>query len=64
VDCVEAIRVAVDEMVGILGECLGLGRADALMLLSVRGDVQVCTCHNHPEAGFTMRVSLPKLWSD
>ena len=64
VDCVEAIRVAVDEMVGILGERLGLGRADALMLLSVRGDVQVCTCHNHPEAGFTMRVSLPKLWSD
>jgi hypothetical protein len=34
------------------------------MLLSVRGDVQVCTCHNHPQAGFTMRVSFPKIWTD
>jgi amidase len=63
-DCLETMRIAVDEMVGILRERLQLSRADALMLLSVRGDVQVCTCHNHPQAGFTMRVSFPKIWAD
>lgn len=63
-DCLEAMRIAVEEMAGILQDKLGLGRSDALMLLSVRGDVQVCTCHNHPQAGFTMRVSFPKLWTD
>ena len=47
-DCVETMRIAVEEMAGILRERLQLSRADALMLLSVRGDVQICTCHNHP----------------
>jgi amidase len=61
-DPLEAMRIAVEEMVEILGARLQLGRADALMLLSVRGDVRVCTCHNHPEAGHTMRVAFPKLW--
>ena len=37
-DPLEAMRLAVEEMVGLLGEHLRLGRADALMLLSVRGD--------------------------
>ena len=59
-----AMRIAVEEMVCLLGERLRLDRADALMLLSVRGDVKVCTCHNHPQAGFTMRVSFPKMWAD
>jgi amidase len=63
-DCVETMRIAVEEMAGILQERLKLSRPDALMLLSVRGDVQVCTCHNHPTAGFTMRVTIPKLWMD
>ena len=63
-DCVETMRIAVEEMANILRERLKLSRADALMLLSVRGDVQVCTCHNHPRAGFTMRVTFPKLWVD
>jgi len=63
-DCVETMRIAVEEMVDILRERLMLSRPDALMLLSDRGDVQVCTCHNHPRAGFTMRVSFPKLWTD
>lgn len=61
-DPIQAMRIATEEMVILLRERLGLDQADALMLLSVRGDVQVCTCHNHPEAGFTMRVSFPKLW--
>jgi len=61
-DPVQAMRIATEEMVILLQKRLGLDRADALMVLSVRGDVQVCTCHNHPEAGFTMRVSFPKLW--
>jgi amidase len=61
-DPVQAMRIATEEMVGLLRVHLGLERADALMLLSVRGDVQICTCHNHPEAGFTTRLSLPKLW--
>ncbi len=61
-DPVKAMRIAANEMVILLQEHLDLDQADALMLLSVRGDVQVCTCHNHPEAGFTMRVSFPKLW--
>jgi amidase len=61
-DPIQAMRIATEEMVILLQERLGLDQADALMLLSVRGDVQVCTCHNHPEAGFTMRVSFPKLW--
>jgi amidase len=60
----EAMRVAVEEMVVLLEKHLRLSRADALMLLSVRGDVRVCTCHNHPKAGHTMRVSFPKLWED
>jgi amidase len=63
-DPLEAMRIAVEEMVGLLGEHLRLGRADALMLLSVRGDVQVCTCHNHPQAGHTMRVTFPKMWKE
>ncbi len=63
-DPLEAMRIAVAEMVEVLGARLRLGRADALMLLSVRGDVQVCTCHNHPEAGHTVRVSFLKLWND
>ena len=63
-DPLEAMRLAVEEMVGLLGEHLRLGRADALMLLSVRGDVQVCTCHNHPQAGHTVRVTFPKIWKD
>lgn len=61
-DPIQAMRIAAEEMVILLQERLGLDQADALMVLSVRGDVQVCTCHNHPEAGFTMRVSFPKLW--
>lgn len=63
-DCLETMRIAVEEMVGILRDRLALSRADAIMLLSVRGDVRVCTCHNHPQAGFTMRVSFPKLWKE
>jgi amidase len=63
-DALETMRIAVAEMASILQEKLSLTQADALMLLSVRGDVQVCTCHNHPQAGFTMRVSFPKLWAD
>lgn len=63
-DPLETMRIAVEEMVDVLGTRLQLGRADALMLLSVRGDVRVCTCHNHPKAGHTMRVSFPKLWED
>lgn len=61
-DPIQAMRIAAEEMVILLQERLGLDQTDALMVLSVRGDVQVCTCHNHPEAGFTMRVSFPKLW--
>jgi len=61
-DPVETMRIAVEEMVLVLQENLKLSRADALMLLSVRGDVQICTCHNHPKAGFTMRVTFPMLW--
>jgi len=63
-DPLEAMRIAVEEMVGLLGERLRLSRADALMLLSVRGDVKVCTCHNHPQAGHTTRVSFPIMWAD
>jgi len=63
-DPLKTMRIAVEKMVDLLGARLQLGRADALMLLSVRGDVRVCTCHNHPEAGHTMRVSFPELWSD
>jgi amidase len=63
-DPVQTMRIAVEEMAAILQARLGLTRPDALMLLSVRGDVQVSTCHNHPQAGFTMRVSFPKLWAD
>jgi amidase len=61
-DPVQAMRIAAEEMVGLVQAHLDLDRADALMLLSVRGDVQICTCHNHPDAGFTTRLSLPKLW--
>lgn len=63
-DPLEAMRIAVEEMVEILAARFGLGRADVLMLLSVRGDVQVCTCHNHPQAGHTTRVSFPMLWAE
>jgi amidase len=63
-DPLEAMRIAVDEMASLLGERLGIDRPDALMLLSVRGDVKVCTCHNHPQAGHTTRVAFPKLWED
>jgi amidase len=63
-DVLGAMRIAVEEMVDILEKHLRLSRADALMLLSVRGDVRICTCHNHPDAGHTMRVSFPKLWED
>jgi acetamidase/formamidase len=58
------MRIAVEEMVDLLRANLRLDRADALMLLSVRGDVHVCTCHNHPQAGHTMRVTFPKLWRE
>jgi amidase len=61
-DAVEAMRIAAEEMATLLQDRLNIDKANALMLLSVRGDVQICTCHNHPEAGFTMRVSFPKLW--
>jgi acetamidase/formamidase len=61
-DPVQAMRIAAAEMADLVQNHLGLDRADALMLLSVRGDVQISTCHNHPEAGFTTRLSLPKLW--
>ena len=61
-DAIEAMRIAAEEMGAMLQERLGLDQADALMLLSVRGDVQICTCHNHPDAGFTMRLSFPKMW--
>ncbi|OGB93442.1 MAG: hypothetical protein A2Z31_06310 [candidate division NC10 bacterium RBG_16_65_8] len=57
-------RQASEEKVGILQERLQSSRADASMLLSARGDVQVYTCHGHPQAGFTRRVSFPKLWKN
>jgi amidase len=63
-DPLEAMRIAVEDMVDLLQANLQVDRADALMLLSVRGDVRICTCHNHPQAGHTMRVTFPKMWKD
>lgn len=56
----DAIRVACEEMVGLLQRHLGISVADACMLLSIRGDVKVSQCAEPTMVAATARVVMPK----
>jgi len=55
-----AVRVACEEMVGLLQRHLGLSAEDAYMLLSIRGDVKVSQCAEPSVVATTARVVMPR----
>jgi amidase len=56
----EASEIAVREMIGLLGERLGLSPPDAFMLISAIGDVRVNQACRSP-IDVSVRVEVPKL---
>jgi len=56
----DAIRVACEEMAGLLQRRLGLSVEDAYMLLSIRGDVRVSLCCDPSAVAATARVVMPR----
>ncbi|MBM3523071.1 MAG: acetamidase [Alphaproteobacteria bacterium] len=56
----EASEIAVREMIGLLGERLGLSPPDAFMLISAVGDVRVNQACRSP-IDVSVRVEVPKL---
>ncbi len=57
----DAIRVACEEMVGLLTRRLRLSVEEAYMLLSIRGDVRVSQCAEPSLVATTARVVMPRL---
>jgi amidase len=57
----DAIRVAAEEMAGLLIRRLGLSADDAYMLLSVRGDARVSQCAEPSMVAATARMIMPRL---
>jgi len=56
----DAIRVACEEMAGLLHRFLGLSADDAYLLLSIRGDVKVSQCADAAMFPATARVVMPR----
>ncbi len=56
----DAIRVACEQMVGLLQRRLGLSPEDAYMLTSIRGDVRVSQCCEPSMLAATARVVMPR----
>ena len=57
----DAIRVACEEMAGLLQRRLGLSVEDAYMLIGIRGDVRVSQCCEPSAVAATARVVMPRV---
>jgi amidase len=60
-DPAQACRIAAEEMIGLLGRKLGVGFDEAYMLMSARGDVQICQMCGPGEFFTTARAIFPKI---
>jgi amidase len=56
----EAIRIAAEEMAGLVQRELGLSPEDAYMLLSIRGDAKVSQCAAPAVVASTARFVMPR----
>jgi amidase len=56
----DAIRVACEEMAGLLQQRLGLSVEEAYMLVGIRGDVRVSQCCEPSAIAATARVVMPR----
>ncbi len=60
-DPATALRIAAREMVDLLGRRLHVGFADAYMLISARGDVQICQACGPGSFPVTARCVFPRI---
>lgn len=58
-DFAEAREMAVADMLGLMGECLGMSSTEAFMLISVCGDLRIGQACGNME--MTLRLEMPKL---
>ncbi len=63
-DAVEALRIAAEEMVNLLTRRLHLTFEEAYMLMSVRGDVQICQVCGPGSLPIAARAVFPKLMTN
>jgi amidase len=61
VDPAQALRIAADEMCSLLQSKLGLSFHEAYMLMSARGDVQICQICEPGDFPVTTRAVFPKI---